>query len=288
MTPGGPMTPHSDLVTRLLRELVTLVRGECPALLNEDSGGDARLSLAIDDALAALPPPADPPHDCEAWRLEGLGCARCNKADPPALVALVREIGHIRARTLEATCPDCDGPACDHGKAYDPISQIVAKALAASAVDLVAVENATWAGAVAYVRDLASTVRAMAQKFVSDPGMAELAKVRAEALDSCADGMERAAKKARAAAPPVTDTPQGCPTCGGPRPCDRCTTRNVVDVDALKARLESERLRAAAEIVKLIADDSWAIAFQSLGQYRSALLKAWRDSAPAAPPQEDQ
>lgn len=90
------------------------------------------------------------------------------------------------------------------------------------------------------------------------------------------------------AAPPVTDTPQGCPTCGGPRPCDRCTTRNVVDVDALKARLESERLRAAAEIVKLIADDSWAIAFQSLGQYRSALLKAWRDSAPAAPPQEDQ
>jgi len=32
--------------------------------------------------------PADPPHDCEAWRLEGLGCARCNKADPPALVAL--------------------------------------------------------------------------------------------------------------------------------------------------------------------------------------------------------
>lgn len=57
---GCPMTPHADLVARLLRELVTLVRGECPALLNEDSGGDARLSLAIDDALAALPPPADP------------------------------------------------------------------------------------------------------------------------------------------------------------------------------------------------------------------------------------
>lgn len=55
------MTPHADLVARLLRELVTLVRGECPALLNEDSGGDARLSLAIDDALAARP--ADPPHE---------------------------------------------------------------------------------------------------------------------------------------------------------------------------------------------------------------------------------
>lgn len=79
---------------------------------------------------------------------------------------------------------------------------------------------------------------------------------------------------------PVTDTPQGCPTCGGPRPCDRCTTSNVVDLDALKGRLERERLRAATEIVKLIADDSWAITFQSLGQYRSALLKVWRDSAP--------
>lgn len=41
----------------LLRELVALVRGECPSLLNEDSGGDVRLSMAIDDALAA--PPAE-------------------------------------------------------------------------------------------------------------------------------------------------------------------------------------------------------------------------------------
>lgn len=36
----------------LLRELVALVRGECPSLLNEDSGGDVRLSMAIDAALA--------------------------------------------------------------------------------------------------------------------------------------------------------------------------------------------------------------------------------------------
>jgi hypothetical protein len=40
----------------LLRELTAMVRAECPSLLNEDSGGDARLSLAIDDALAAPPP----------------------------------------------------------------------------------------------------------------------------------------------------------------------------------------------------------------------------------------
>ena len=35
----------------LLRELVALVRGECPSLLNEDSGGDAKLSCDIDEAL---------------------------------------------------------------------------------------------------------------------------------------------------------------------------------------------------------------------------------------------
>ena len=35
----------------LLIELVAQVRGECPSLLNEDSGGDARLSMAIDDAI---------------------------------------------------------------------------------------------------------------------------------------------------------------------------------------------------------------------------------------------
>lgn len=39
-----------------IRELVTLVRGECPSLLDEDSGGDGRLSLAIDALLT--PPPA--------------------------------------------------------------------------------------------------------------------------------------------------------------------------------------------------------------------------------------
>lgn len=38
-------------VRALLRELVALVRGECPSLLNEDSGGDAKLSCDIDEAL---------------------------------------------------------------------------------------------------------------------------------------------------------------------------------------------------------------------------------------------
>ncbi len=51
----------------LLRELVALVRGECPSLLNEDSGGDVRLSMAIDDALAS--PPAEA-HEMEVSRHE--------------------------------------------------------------------------------------------------------------------------------------------------------------------------------------------------------------------------
>lgn len=34
-----------------LAELAALVRGECPSLLNEDSGGDARLSMEIDELL---------------------------------------------------------------------------------------------------------------------------------------------------------------------------------------------------------------------------------------------
>ena len=40
-----------DALAALLRELVALVRGECPSLLNEDSGGDAKLSCDIDEAL---------------------------------------------------------------------------------------------------------------------------------------------------------------------------------------------------------------------------------------------
>ena len=35
----------------LLRELVALVRGECPSLLHEDSGGDAKLACDGDEAL---------------------------------------------------------------------------------------------------------------------------------------------------------------------------------------------------------------------------------------------
>lgn len=38
-----------------LSDLYATVKGECPSLLNEDSGGDARLDLACQEALAASP-----------------------------------------------------------------------------------------------------------------------------------------------------------------------------------------------------------------------------------------
>lgn len=61
---------------KALHELHATVMGECPALLNEDSGGDAVLALAIEAALSRptadrsaepepLQPPMQEPH--EPW-----------------------------------------------------------------------------------------------------------------------------------------------------------------------------------------------------------------------------
>lgn len=41
-------------VRAVLKELHALVKGECPSLLNEDSGGDARLALQIEEALTDM------------------------------------------------------------------------------------------------------------------------------------------------------------------------------------------------------------------------------------------
>ena len=40
-----------DELARALKELYAVVRGECPSLLNEDSGGNARLDMQIIKAL---------------------------------------------------------------------------------------------------------------------------------------------------------------------------------------------------------------------------------------------
>lgn len=43
---------HEQLVATL-RELYATVKGECPSLLNENSGGSAHLDMQVQDALAA-------------------------------------------------------------------------------------------------------------------------------------------------------------------------------------------------------------------------------------------
>jgi len=124
----------------LLRELVALVRGECPSLLNEDSGGDVRLSMAIDDALAS--PPAEDElqrHDCETWAMEGIGCAHCNPvalairaaqappaSDPPGLASLTRSL--CEALWDMQSSPDC---WCPHDRAVtEPHTEACAAARA--------------------------------------------------------------------------------------------------------------------------------------------------------------
>lgn len=44
----------SDKLAEALRELRALVRGECPSLLNEDSGGNGELDIEIDATLAEI------------------------------------------------------------------------------------------------------------------------------------------------------------------------------------------------------------------------------------------
>lgn len=56
-------------VADALHELRAVVVGECPSLLDEDSGGSARQSMEIDDALnraAALTTPTDAPGGRDA------------------------------------------------------------------------------------------------------------------------------------------------------------------------------------------------------------------------------
>lgn len=90
----------------LLRELVALVRGECPSLLNEDSGGDVRLSMAIDDALAA--PPAEDARDyvAELRECHELLTSCVGGVDPdehPGLVARINVV--LGGCDVAGVCP---------------------------------------------------------------------------------------------------------------------------------------------------------------------------------------
>lgn len=48
---------NHDALVDALTELHAQVRGECPSLLNEDSGGDARLSMEIERLLGLVGSP---------------------------------------------------------------------------------------------------------------------------------------------------------------------------------------------------------------------------------------
>lgn len=62
--PPEPPPSAEPSALELLRELHTMVWGECPSLLNEDSGGDAALDMSIRELLAA-PAPTVGPSDAE-------------------------------------------------------------------------------------------------------------------------------------------------------------------------------------------------------------------------------
>lgn len=51
MAQVAEITAENAALKSLLSELTAMVNGECPSLLDEDSGGCARLAMAIDDAL---------------------------------------------------------------------------------------------------------------------------------------------------------------------------------------------------------------------------------------------
>ena len=53
-SPADDLRAENTRLRGLLADLAALVRGESPSLLNEDSGGDGRLSVEIDAALDAL------------------------------------------------------------------------------------------------------------------------------------------------------------------------------------------------------------------------------------------
>lgn len=58
---GGEMQDRETALKNALRELTAIVRGECPSLLNEDSGGNGELSYEIDTLLAS--PLSAPPQE---------------------------------------------------------------------------------------------------------------------------------------------------------------------------------------------------------------------------------
>ncbi|MGX9694445.1 hypothetical protein ACTJNK_29180 [Achromobacter anxifer] len=68
--PASAQDDAKDETQELLQELHALVWGECPSLLNEDSGGNSALDMRIRDAIdsARAAPAAGDARDAERWR----------------------------------------------------------------------------------------------------------------------------------------------------------------------------------------------------------------------------
>lgn len=102
-----------EKTSRALEEIKAIVWGECPSLLNEDSGGNARLDIDIDDALEAAqkvlsahPHASDCARDGETTKSEGIGLAQAGtarEAPGSATGCLQRPNTQVDARSSDRT-----------------------------------------------------------------------------------------------------------------------------------------------------------------------------------------
>jgi hypothetical protein len=96
LSAAGVMLAKKD---EALKELLAVVRGECPALLNEDSGGNARLDAACDEALSPSKPRAQRIAEALMEAYEASKAARQINSDEAITIldekleAVQREIG---------------------------------------------------------------------------------------------------------------------------------------------------------------------------------------------------
>jgi len=107
--PRQRQVPTDEERWEVLRDLAAIVRGECPSLLNEDSGGDADLDARINAALVKPVPPASSETGLrEAWdpyNLEALERGLAEGFAPDfdecaKLIRTARAFGKLRPEVL--------------------------------------------------------------------------------------------------------------------------------------------------------------------------------------------
>lgn len=218
--------PAQAPVTRereLLRELAALVRGECPSLLNEDSGGDVRLSMAIDDALAA-PPAAEELPRCDTcgrpWTkkvsaISGrIVCRACAAQAPPASdhpgptvineddgdVTIDFDYAHDRVVSIRLGEESSGLSAFVDGESHAlcPLDRVPPKVLALlrTSAKLVTLRQSDPPGLVALVDKHIDGLRRAYSLDGIDAAMREMGKIRIEALECFRDTLPLASPQA--------------------------------------------------------------------------------------------